>query len=103
MDPNTQDAKEKLGSGCWNLIMENVDSGTLDQNHMWNLAYGLGKKVGGNQVGGNHKRRTQDERQSCDRKEMSRIFGDWLTMEGGLETVPQERAVKKILDLLWDT
>ena len=102
MDPNTQDAKEKLGSYCWNLIMENVDSGTLDQNHMWNLAYGLGKKVGGNQVGGNHKRRTQDERQSCDRKEMSRIFGDWWTMEDGLETLPQETAVKKIIDLLRD-
>ena len=65
MDPNSQDAKEKLGSDCWNLIMEDVDSGTLGQNHMWNLGYGLGKKVGGN-----NKRRTQDERQPCDRREV---------------------------------
>ena len=98
MDPNSQDAKKKLGAGCWNLIMEYVDSGTLDQNHMWNLAYGLGKKVGGN-----HKRRTRDERQPCDRGEMSRIFGCWWTMKGGLETLPQERAVKKIIKLLRDS
>ena len=31
-----------------------------------------------------------------------RIFGDWWTMKGGLETLPQERAVKKIIDLLRD-
>ena len=61
---------------------------------MWNLAYGLGKKVGGN-----HKRRTRDERQPCDRREMSRIFGDWWTIKGGLETLAQERAVMKIIDL----
>ena len=62
---------------------------------MWKLAYGLRKKDGGN-----HKRRTQDERQPYDQREMSRIFGDWWTMKGGLETLPQERAVEKIIDLL---
>ena len=94
MDKNAKSAKGKLGDDRWNLIMESVDSGTLDAQKMHDIAFGLGTKVGGN-----HTRRVGVERMKSDRSEMARIFGDWWELDDDFDELPSQEIAQKLITL----
>ena len=75
--------------------MTEVDHGIFGSQKMRDFAYGLSLSVGGQ-----HKRRVEDERKRCDRPEMQRILGDWAELDTNFTTMSQQEVVQKIITLL---
>merc|ERR1711990_938063 len=95
MEGNEEEAKERIGDEYWDLIMKSVVNGTLNSQKMLDLAYGLGREVGGK-----HKGRIEAPREPSDRREMIKVFADWYSLDRGLATMSNEQAVKKLITLL---
>merc|ERR1712080_21868 len=85
-------AQELIGDARWKLIMDSVDSGTLDAQKMHDVAFGLGTTVGGRHT----QRLGGVERMKADRAEMGRIFGDWCQLNDDLTS---HKVAQKLIDL----
>ena len=95
MGENAKNAREKIGEGCWNMIMDSVDGGTFTAQKMADFSFALGPKVGGN-----HERRTgPPQRLPSDRSEMASIFGDWWQVDDKFEDMSQDEVILKLIAL----
>ena len=95
---NKEDVKKRIGKECWDLIMGSVDSGTLYDQKMKDLAFGLGQKIGRN-----HQARVEKVGILLpDQRELIRIFGDWWESKDGLETMSRQEAIQRLIELFRD-
>ena len=77
MDEYAEKARKIIGEVAWEFMMGAVDEGELEPYQMWELAFLLGKKVGGD-----HKQRLHRIDHNDYRREMMLIFQD---CGGGLQ------------------
>ena len=93
MGKNDYLVKEKLGQKAWEILIEKTKDGTITSQHMKDLSQFLDSTVGGN-----HSRRVNDQKKSCDDFEMREILSDWWDQK--LYKLDQSEALNKISDIL---
>ena len=93
MGKNDYLVKERLGQKAWEILIEKTKDGTITSQHMKDLSQFLDSTVGGN-----HSRRVNDQKKSCDDFEMREILSDWWDQK--LYKLDQRQALNKISDIL---
>ena len=93
MGKNDECVKERLGNDVWNILIEETQKGSITSQHMKDISRAFGSKVGGN-----HARRTNDQKVNCDDHELREILSDWWDLE--LFDLSMEKALKRIFDIL---
>ena len=72
MGRNDECVKERLGNEAWNILIEETQKGSITSQHMKDISRAFGSRVGGN-----HDRRTNDQKANCDDHELREILSDW--------------------------
>ena len=85
--------KDRLGSEAWNILIEETQKGSITSQHMKDISRAFGSTVGGN-----HARRTNDQKVNCDDHELREILSDWWVAE--LFDLSPENALKRICEIL---
>ena len=85
------EVREKLGGEVVDWILEEVGSYAITVENMKDIAYRLGKKIGGN-----HERRKR--RNEPDEAEMRQILEDWWEF-GTLSEMTQKEAHNSLIEL----
>ena len=85
--------KDRLGSEAWNILIEETQKGSITSQHMKDISRAFGSRVGGN-----HDRRTNDQKVNCDDHELREILSDWWVAE--LFDLSPENALKRICEIL---
>ena len=85
--------KERLGNEAWKTLIEETQKGSITSQHMKDISRAFGSKVGGN-----HARRTNDQKVNCDDHELREILSDWWNEE--LFNLSPENALKRICEIL---
>ena len=95
MDEYAEKARKVIGEAAWELVIGAVDEGEFDPYQMKELAFLLGKRVGGD-----HKQRFQRIDHSDYRREMVLILHDWWRWTSGETAVALTCPVQRLVDLL---
>ena len=93
MGKNDECVKERLGNDVWNILIEETQKGSITSQHMKDISRAFGSTVGGN-----HARRTNDQKVNCDDHELREILSDWWGDE--LFNLSPENALKRICEIL---
>ena len=93
MGKNDECVKERLGNDVWNILIEETQKGSITSQHMKDISRAFGSTVGGN-----HARRTNDQKVNCDDHELREILSDWWVAE--LFDLSPENALKRICEIL---